>query len=122
MYCVHCGAANPDNAQRCAACGRELVEIAVGGTTPPHPPTPTEKIPTYLAPAILTTLCCGCPPFGIVAIVYASRVDGKLAAGDVEGAKQASRSAKMWCWITFGISVLGFAACLLFSIICQMMN
>lgn len=37
-------------------------------------------MPTYLAPAILTTIFC-CLPFGIVSIVYAAQVNGKLAAG-----------------------------------------
>jgi Interferon-induced transmembrane protein len=63
----------------------------------------TEKIPTYLAPAIITTVCCGCTPLGIVAIVYAAQVNGKLAAGDVPGALRASRLAKMWSWISFGV-------------------
>jgi hypothetical protein len=51
---------------------------------------------------VLVTLFC-CLPFGIVAIVYAAQVDAKAAAHDYAGAKRASDSAKMWCWIAFGI-------------------
>jgi hypothetical protein len=40
-----------------------------------------------------------------VAVVFASRVGNKLALGDVPGAQEASRKAKMWCWITFGIAI-----------------
>jgi len=45
--------------------------------------------------AILTTLLC-CLPFGIVAIVYASKVDSLYAAGQYAEAQQASDNAKKW--------------------------
>ena len=60
-------------------------------------------IPNYLVHSILCTLFC-CMPFGIVGIVYASNVNAKLASRDYRGAKQASDSAKMWCWLSFGSS------------------
>jgi hypothetical protein len=62
---------------------------------------PIGDVPTYLAPAILTTLFC-CTPGGIVAIVFAAQVPGKLASGDYEGAVRASNTAKLWCWLSFG--------------------
>lgn len=70
-------------------------------------------IENYLVWAILITiaslcLCCvvGTIP-GIVAIVFASQVNKKLAAGDRSGAEQASKNAKLWCWITTGLCALG---------------
>ena len=66
---------------------------------------PGTVVPSYLVPAILTTLCC-CLPFGIPAIVYAAQVNSKLAAGDVNGAMEASARARMWCWIAFGTGVV----------------
>jgi Interferon-induced transmembrane protein len=62
-------------------------------------------VPNYLVWAILATLCC-CLPAGIVAIVYAAQVDGKLEAGDYAGAVAASDNAKMWSWISFGGALL----------------
>jgi hypothetical protein len=70
----------------------------MGGATP--------QINNYLIPAILSTLCC-CPPFGIVSIVFAAQVNGKLAAGDVAGARSAADSAKMWFWVSFGLGLAG---------------
>lgn len=64
-----------------------------------------QQIPNYLVQAILCTLCC-CVPGGIVAIVYAAQVNSKLAAGDTAGAQAASDSAKMWCWISFGVGLV----------------
>jgi hypothetical protein len=66
------------------------------------------KPKTYLVSAILTTLFCGCGawPFGVVAIVYASQVDSKWAAGDHQGAALASEKAKMWSYIAAGVGLL----------------
>ncbi|WP_425502002.1 CD225/dispanin family protein [Pseudoxanthomonas jiangsuensis] len=55
----------------------------------------TAYVPNNLVWAILTTLFC-CLPLGIVSIVYASQVDGKRAAGDVAGAREAARKAGLW--------------------------
>jgi hypothetical protein len=68
------------------------------------PPAGTQ-VENYLVWAILSTICC-CLPFGIPAIVFASQVNSKLATGDVTGAREASRKAKMWCWIAFGAGLV----------------
>jgi len=72
-------------------------------------------VPTHLVEAILVTLCC-CVPFGIVAIVYAAQVSPKLAAGDYEGAVQASGSAQDWVFIALGLGLLA----MLISVAAQM--
>ena len=66
---------------------------------------PPPYVPNYLVQAILVTIFC-CLPFGIVAIVFAAQVNGKLAAGDYTGAVQTSKQAKMWCWVAFGLGLL----------------
>jgi hypothetical protein len=95
---------------------RDFPEFAGLFAAPPPPPpgaftplsvpaTPAPgSVPNYLVQAILCTLCC-CLPFGIVAIVFAAQVNGKLQAGDYAGAVEASRKAKMWCWIAFGVGL-----------------
>jgi hypothetical protein len=55
----------------------------------------TGTVPNYLVWAILVTILCFLPT-GIVAIVFASQVDSKLAAGDRAGAIDASNKAKTW--------------------------
>jgi hypothetical protein len=69
----------------------------VGGVQP--------VVPNYLWQSIVVTACC-CLPFGIAAIVFAAQVNSKLAAGDVQGAVESSRKAKMWCWIAFGLGII----------------
>lgn len=63
---------------------------------PPH--GSTVYVPNNLVWAILTTLFC-CLPLGIVSIVYAAQVDGKRAAGDIAGARNAARKAGMWALV-----------------------
>lgn len=61
------------------------------------------KPKTWLVEAILITiLCCIFP--GIVAVVYASKVDSKWAQGDAAGAQKASDDAKMWLMISLGFA------------------
>jgi len=86
---------------------------------PPVPPSPSAssavrpRIPNHLVWAILITIasvlfCCivGTIP-GVIAIVFAAQVNAKLDAGDEAGAWVSSRRAKLWCWITTGLTILG---------------
>lgn len=98
MYCTNCGKPREADAAVCAACGKPFEQF---GAAP-------QQIPNYLIQSVLVTLCC-CLPFGIVAIVYSAQVNPKLAAGDMAGALEASRKAKMWAWISFGFGAV-FAA------------
>ena len=66
----------------------------------------SEQVPSNLVWGILSTLCC-CLPLGIVSIVYASKVEGYVFAGDIETAKENSKKAAMWAWISFGVSIAG---------------
>jgi hypothetical protein len=97
VYCTNCGAERPDDATTCPSCGRAIQHF-------PLPP----RIPNYLVQSILVTLCC-CLPFGIVAVVYSSQVNSKLASGDVIGAEAASRNARMWVLVAFILGILSAA-------------
>ena len=83
----------------------EFAATAPAGVAPPPTPPvagyqPRPHVPTYLVPAILSTIFC-CIPFGIVAIVFAAQVGSKLHAGDVIGAQRASTNARTWFWAAF---------------------
>jgi hypothetical protein len=70
------------------------------------------NIPSYMGWAIAVLILCFWPT-GIAAVVYASQVGNKLALGDVTGARESSRKAKMWCWISFGIAIAGVVLAIL---------
>jgi len=112
IYCTKCGALNADHAWSCGQCGNALPasrQPLSAQASPPYQQSSRFFIPNNLVWAILATLFC-CLPLGIPAIVYASQVDGKAAAGDVAGAESASKAALTWCWIAAiaGLSIIVF--------------
>lgn len=109
MYCRKCGQQNDDNAWKCLRCGEVLQGNAV-------PPQQVQSIPNYLVQSILVTLFC-CLPFGIVAIVYSAQVNGKIQVGNIQGAIDASRKAKMWGWISFGVGLGAIAIYFIFFVV-----
>ena len=72
-------------------------------TPPPSPTAAPANIPNYLIPAILSLFCCW--PLSIVAIIFAAQVNGKVAAGDIQGAMNASKMAKLFSFIAIGIGL-----------------
>jgi len=62
------------------------------GYQQPNPGLPPESNMIW---AILSTLFC-CLPFGIVAIVYASKVNGLWMTGQYDAAYQAAKNARNW--------------------------
>ena len=83
---------------------------------PPPPGGTQEYIPNHLVWAILSTLFC-CLPFGIVSIVFASQVDGKRAAGDIAGARDASAKAKFWALLSAGLMLIPLVLYLFFILL-----
>ena len=71
--------------------------------TPP-PAGGSATVPNYLVPAIISIFCCW--PLAIPAIIFATQVNGKIAAGDVAGAQDASKKAKMFSFIAIGLGIL----------------
>ena len=92
--CPECGEMIMAGAAKCRFCGA-IFDPRLKGTAAANR---FQTVPNYLVQAILVTLFC-CLPFGIVAIVYAAQVNGRVQAGDTQGAISASQSVKMWSWI-----------------------
>ena len=78
---------------------------------PPYP-----KPSNNLVWGILTTILC-CLPFGIVSIVFASKVDGLWYSGQYQEAKDASRKAGTWAIVSASISLFLFIIYLIVAII-----
>ena len=74
-------------------------------TPPPPPGGGAATVPNYLVPAIISIFCCW--PLAIPAIIFATQVNGKVAAGDVAGAQESSKKAKMFSFIAIGLGLLG---------------
>src|SRR5690242_7231547 len=84
-------------------------------TPPPPPAGGSATVPNYLVPAIISIFCCW--PLAIPAIIFATQVNGKVAAGDIAGAQDASKKAKMFSFIAIGLGLLGIICYVLFFLI-----
>lgn len=66
----------------------------------------SEPMPdNYLVWSVLLTIFCCLIP-GIIAIVFSASVSSKYYAGDLEGAKRASRNAQIWCIISIVAGII----------------
>ncbi len=59
-----------------------------------EPEKPINWVP-YLVLSIITTLCC-CLPFGIVGIVYSTKINSAVNSRDWEAAQKSAKTAKIW--------------------------
>jgi hypothetical protein len=100
IFCTTCGKQNIGTASHCSQCGNVLLHPQHNGKGISAGMT----VPNYLVQAILVTIFC-CVPFGIPAIVFAAQVNSKLEGGDYAGAVEASKKAKIWCWVSFLIGL-----------------
>ena len=128
MNCTLCGHQNINDARFCVSCGHPLRDVdtthrdSIGQETeqpspfsqpgnqpqqfsPPSTASGPNDIPNYLVQAILATICC-CLPAGIVSIVYAAQVNGKVERGDIASAREYSDNARKWAWISFGTGIV----------------
>jgi Interferon-induced transmembrane protein len=83
--------------------------------TPPPAAGTHDKVPNYLIPAIISLFCC--LPVGIAGVIFAAQVNGKVAAGDIQGAMDSSRKAKLFSYIAIGLGVALWACYLIFGVI-----
>lgn len=82
--------------------------------TPPASGTPA-SVPNYLIPAIISLFCC--LPLGVVGVIFAAQVNGKVAAGDIPGAMDSSKKAKMFSYIAIGLGLAGIICYVLMLVV-----
>ena len=104
MFCPKCGKEVQDGSPFCPGCGNSFAAPGVQAVQ-----MPAKTISSGLVPAILVTILC-CLPFGIVAIVYAARVSGLVAAGNLVEAERSAKLSKIW-------SIVGAVCGIVFSIL-----
>ena len=103
---------------------------AYGAPPPPPPPAygapayagaPVTQVPNNMSLAIVALvlgLCCSGLiglATGIVAVVFASQVKNKAALGDVAGATESARKARLWSFITFGIAAVAIVIAVIYG-------
>lgn len=80
-----------------------------------------KKPENFLVWAILTTVAC-CLPTGIVAIVYANKVDPLWYAGKQDEAEVAAKNARLWTFISLGVGILGGFIAFFFGLLSAIMG
>jgi hypothetical protein len=85
--------------------GDTVIDGGTVGGKDAYTPPPTIP-PTYLWQSIVVTILC-CLPFGIPAIVNASRVQERFLKGDYAGAEKASSNAKTWAIVSLVAGIIG---------------
>ena len=128
-FCPHCGAQQPDapGAETTNAQPDPQADMNNTNTqpdtrnyyqTPPvyqssyEPKKEINWVP-YLVLSIISLVCC-CPPFGIVGIVYAAKINNAMNTGGYTEAEKCARLAKIWIIVAF---VVGFFAQLIFGVL-----
>ena len=69
-----------------------------------EPEKPINWVP-YLVLSIITTVCC-CLPFGVVGIVYATKINSAMNAGNYEEAQKSAKTAKIWIIVAAAVGVI----------------
>lgn len=62
------------------------------------------EIESHLGFAVFTLLCC-CQPTSILAVLFAVLVSQEVKKGNYEQAQKYSNLAKLFCWISIGLSI-----------------
>lgn len=83
--------------------------------TPPPAEGMHEKVSNYLVLSIIATICCF--PLGVIGLIFAAQVNGKVTAGDMAGAMDASKKAKLFSYIGLGLGILLWGGYLLFAFV-----
>jgi hypothetical protein len=84
--------------------------------TPPPAGGSATPVPNYLVWAIIAICGCGWP-LAIPAIIFATQVNSKVAAGDIAGAQDASKKAKMFSLIAIGVDILTWIGVAIYAFI-----
>jgi membrane protein insertase Oxa1/YidC/SpoIIIJ len=84
------------------------------------PPAPSAAVPVgnnlvlAIVASVVSLIFC-CLPHGVISLIFATQVNKKAEAGDVAGAMQAAKQAKMFAWISIIVSVIGFVVAIIFG-------
>ena len=84
-------------------------------TPPPASGGGSGTVPNYMVPAIISIFCCW--PLAIPAIIFATRVNSSVAAGNMAGAQEASAQAKKFMKLAFIIGSICWVLFILFYLI-----
>lgn len=109
MKCKFCNSEVEGNENVCPVCGVEIMKTEQEPVMEYQVNAPSEEINAkpYMVFSILATVLC-CMPFGIPAIIFASKIEPLQKGRDYEGARAAAKKAKMFSVIAAILGVVVF--------------
>ncbi len=69
-------------------------------------PSATGPLVFSIISTLVSFLFC-CIPIGVVGIIYAAQINGKVAQGDLEGARRCASTANIWSGVSLGLGAVG---------------
>lgn len=102
MYCRKCGSEIPENSKFCPKCGYNQQS---DGNYRIFDDRPSSCPNNYLWLSILVTILC-CMPFGIVGIVYSTKVDSSWNSGNYDAAVNYSNKARNWSLVGMAVTAV----------------
>lgn len=93
--------------------------------TPPPPVNGVAPVANNLVLAIVASalsLFCCCLPHGVISLIFALQVQKKADAGDLQGAMNSAKQAKMWAWISIIVSAVGLVIAFFFGVLGGIMS
>ena len=82
--------------------------------TPPPAGGGSAEVPNYLVPAIISIFCCW--PLAIPALIFATRVNSSVAAGNMAEAQENSAKAKKFMKLAFIIGGICWVLLIIFYV------
>ena len=120
-FCSKCGQQVKENTSFCPSCGSAIKRTSEANQNIQNysQQNSNNSLPpnNYLVWSILVTILC-CLPFGIVAIVYSSKVNGYWMAGYQREALEAANNAKIWTIVSAAVGgaiILAYLSYVIFA-------
>jgi hypothetical protein len=89
--------------------------------TPPPPPgmgaaPPNNNLAIAIVAMVTSVVFC-CLPHGLISLLFATQVNQRAAAGDMTGALNAARQAKVWGLISIALAVIWFVIAIVLGVL-----
>ena len=77
---------------------------------------PNNNLVFAIIATVLSVIFC-CLPHGLISLIFALQVNNKAAAGDLQGAMNAAKQAKLWAIISIVVSLIWLVVALVFGVL-----
>jgi len=77
---------------------------------------PSNNLALAIIATVVSLLFC-CLPHGVISLIFALQVDKKAQAGDIQGAMNAAKQAKIWAFVSIAVAIVSLVLSLIFGVL-----